>query len=342
MTKKRNEFIDIIKGVAIILVVIGHCIQYGSGKEFFVSNNFFHNPLFKFIYSFHMPLFMLVSGYLFYFTIQKKTWIVIKEKIKGLLFPLISWNSFFLLISIFLFGSISPYLFIGSYFHTLWFLRALLFCCFVVLCINKIFKDNLIVYIILYFILHLIPNHIVPDVFVFVTPFFICGYLFNKFKERKTLFQANRQTKKYGVLIILFSYILLLYHFQDDYYAYVSKTYIFNPKYSISFMIKVNIFRDLTAMTGCISVISVLHYVYYKYLINTNYSIIIVALAKSSICIYIINHYLNEMILISLPINNLSYLYVIIESICILLIGYVTHFFLKKNQITRSLFLGGR
>lgn len=51
----RNHFLDMAKGVAIILVVIGHTIQY--------RNPDFDNQLwFRVIYSFHMPLFIFLSG----------------------------------------------------------------------------------------------------------------------------------------------------------------------------------------------------------------------------------------------------------------------------------------
>ena len=68
---KRNILIDFLKSISIILVVLGHCIQYGSGYLYLVNNNFFYNKLFMFIYSFHMPLFAAISGYLFYKSINK-------------------------------------------------------------------------------------------------------------------------------------------------------------------------------------------------------------------------------------------------------------------------------
>jgi len=51
----RDVFLDIAKGLAIILVVIGHVIQ-GSAE------NFDDLLGFKIIYSFHMPLFIFLSG----------------------------------------------------------------------------------------------------------------------------------------------------------------------------------------------------------------------------------------------------------------------------------------
>ena len=53
--KHRDSFLDIAKGLAIILVVIGHVIQ-GSAE------NFDDLLWFRVIYSFHMPLFVFLSG----------------------------------------------------------------------------------------------------------------------------------------------------------------------------------------------------------------------------------------------------------------------------------------
>lgn len=47
---------------------MGHCIQYSSVGNF----DFFENIVFKVIYSFHMTLFMLISGYLFYYSFKKR------------------------------------------------------------------------------------------------------------------------------------------------------------------------------------------------------------------------------------------------------------------------------
>ena len=54
-TKNRDLFLDIAKGLAIILVVVGHVVQ-GSFP------NFDDLLWFKVIYSFHMPLFVFLSG----------------------------------------------------------------------------------------------------------------------------------------------------------------------------------------------------------------------------------------------------------------------------------------
>lgn len=53
---QRLDYVDLMRGIAIILVAAGHVIQYnGVGVD---------NAAFRFIYSFHMPLFFLISGYI--------------------------------------------------------------------------------------------------------------------------------------------------------------------------------------------------------------------------------------------------------------------------------------
>jgi fucose 4-O-acetylase-like acetyltransferase len=52
----RDKTVDALKGYAIILVVLGHVIEY------IVDEN--NSKIFECIYSFHMPLFMFLSGYI--------------------------------------------------------------------------------------------------------------------------------------------------------------------------------------------------------------------------------------------------------------------------------------
>ena len=49
MAKERDKSIDSLKGLGIILMIIGHV----------------NTPLRDFIFSFHMPLFFFISGYLY-------------------------------------------------------------------------------------------------------------------------------------------------------------------------------------------------------------------------------------------------------------------------------------
>ena len=62
-SKKRIDYIDALKGFAIILVVLGH-IADGYSNSTNVPHDFWWS-LFNVIYSFHMPLFIVISGFLY-------------------------------------------------------------------------------------------------------------------------------------------------------------------------------------------------------------------------------------------------------------------------------------
>ncbi|MCQ2563557.1 MAG: acyltransferase family protein [Mogibacterium sp.] len=56
-TKQRDPYFDNLKGVLIILVAAGHCLNL------YRDSNVYCNYLFHLIYAFHMPLFFYISGY---------------------------------------------------------------------------------------------------------------------------------------------------------------------------------------------------------------------------------------------------------------------------------------
>ena len=91
MSNKRDTILDSIKAFCITIVVIGHCIQYGSGLNYLKEELFFDNILFKLIYSFHMPLFMIISGYLFAYSITRNWAKVLFQKVRSLILPIFSW-----------------------------------------------------------------------------------------------------------------------------------------------------------------------------------------------------------------------------------------------------------
>ena len=81
--KERDLSIDVIKAFATILVIAGHVIQY-------TNVDFDHSIFFKIIYSFHMPLFMFISGYLMPETINNS---FLRIKFKQLVIPFTLWSA---------------------------------------------------------------------------------------------------------------------------------------------------------------------------------------------------------------------------------------------------------
>lgn len=85
----RLIYIDYAKGFAILLVVAGHLSQY-------CLNGTSAKNVFNFIYSFHMPLFFFLSGYVASLSrnrIEKGNILpLFIKKIKSLLLPFLVWG----------------------------------------------------------------------------------------------------------------------------------------------------------------------------------------------------------------------------------------------------------
>jgi len=83
---KRNSEIDILKAIAIMLMVAGHA----------------ETPIKSFIYLFHMPVFIIASGYFYntkYSDNAKGLFKFIKKRIVGLWFPYFVANSIFAILN---------------------------------------------------------------------------------------------------------------------------------------------------------------------------------------------------------------------------------------------------
>lgn len=82
IARGRFDSIDLMKAIAIILMVMGHC---GS-------------PITKWFYLFHMALFFMISGYLWnerHASDKKYVWKYIKSKLKRLYIPYVLCNSIY-------------------------------------------------------------------------------------------------------------------------------------------------------------------------------------------------------------------------------------------------------
>lgn len=79
MSHSRLLYVDCLKGFAIFLVVLGHVVQNYHLEDSWI---------FRIIYSFHMPLFMFMSGYVCF---RKYDWAMIKKRAIQLLIPFFSY-----------------------------------------------------------------------------------------------------------------------------------------------------------------------------------------------------------------------------------------------------------
>ena len=85
--KKRSAYMDVMKGLLIILVIIGHLPYFDYDSRTLVL-----------IYSFHMPAFLIIGGMLSHIDNNTKFSTIIIKRVKGTLFPYIIFSiiTFFL------------------------------------------------------------------------------------------------------------------------------------------------------------------------------------------------------------------------------------------------------
>ena len=65
-SEKRIKYIDSLRGFALILVVLGHVVVGYMYANFNLDANGIYWNIYNAIYTFHMPLLMVVSGYLYH------------------------------------------------------------------------------------------------------------------------------------------------------------------------------------------------------------------------------------------------------------------------------------
>ena len=330
--QKRTEILDIMKGVAIILMILGHCIQHGSGKLYLTNASYFNNPVFQFIYSFHMPLFMLVSGYVFFYSMNRHTFTDnIIKKIKQLLVPILTYS----IIDAIIYSIINkvPLLSAINIIDNIWFLWAVFYCSLVILFVNKFFKDHWIVYILIWLSLFFIKDIHNFHLYCFMYPYFILGYKFHQHNI------ASKVKDKINLILcistILFFILLIFYNY--DSYIYTTKYYILKGNW-LKYL-SIDIYRTIIGFAGSIS-ISCLFYKISQRIKLKGLCII----GKYSLGIYIISNFLFIYLFpkITIYINNINYLLIGIETILVLLLSLTITFIIRKIKLLNILILGGR
>jgi fucose 4-O-acetylase-like acetyltransferase len=190
----RNVLVDSIKGWAVLLVILGHAIQ----RTF---PDYSNNMLFNMIYSFHMPLFMLLSGYILYFSKKNIDLCWLGDRFRRLILPFFAWYIIDWFASRFSFTGLRPHLdFSGTFTEYIirgittpangpWFLWAMFICSIAFYFSHKLMPRFGVFYamIIVYFLSRLVPIHNYGISYMkTMFPFFSFGYMLPHYKARLT------------------------------------------------------------------------------------------------------------------------------------------------------------
>ncbi len=268
--------VDFIRGVAIILMLWGHSIQYCCGGQF----DFYENTVFKFIYSFHMPFFMLISGYLFFFSEQKRELVnLIEYKTKSLLYPILMCsvlNHILTKIPSFLIGGGRSGILGGVPVFSLWFLWSILSASIAVGFAVKLFKN-----VFLQFLLFVVGIGIVAifpweNMNIYMYPYFVIGYLYSR--------NRGKLVKYFNMsgIVSLLAFLVMLYFFQKKHYIYTSSL---SGGDSLVESLKIDFFRWAIGLFGSVAMIWGCKMVH-LWVVSGKFMRVIENLGKDSLAVY--------------------------------------------------------
>lgn len=253
--------ISIMRNIAIILVIMGHagCIYSGRWSYSVVNNNSaIIKYLTDFIYSFHMPLFIFISGYIYNYgkiKYQKysSTSNLIFNKAKKLLIPYIFTGSFFvipieMLFNIYeekysYFNRVFNDIILGKNPGHLWYLL-MLFNLFIIFRIieNTLRKNKFILNIGILCILSLV-SFLIPNIYQLSNSLYYMIYFYLGYWMCAHLEKVNKKKLKFLSIVIF----LLLFNIDYFYISAYSVSTIF-------YLIFNQIYKIMLAIMGVLSI----------------------------------------------------------------------------------------
>jgi len=232
---RLNSF-DLIKAFACFLVVWGHIIQYSS------INDPFDGPVFRLIYSFHMPLFMIVCGFFSWSSMKLSLGGLLIKKFKQLLLPCVSFGLIlYFLIILYHYadnglGTISEFLLFM--YRSFWFLKSLFICYLLAWLCNNSRSSFYVSALVICIFSQFIPIYRIPIMF----PCFVAGMFLKRIIDKEWVL-------KYSPFFLILFIVLLPYLTKELSDGSLERYYISNLFSSHNF-IKLFLLRFYSILLG--------------------------------------------------------------------------------------------
>lgn len=260
VTKQRNITADFVKGVLILCVMYGHSVTMINGLRGVTWTN---SPVNVFVSAFEMPLFILISGFFLFFSLQRRSYKdVLIKRIVSIAIPLAVWEGVPAIYS-FVITTINngfsfvellkiPYkcIFPGK----LWFLAAYLICSIIVIIVEWVLSfiksENKreiflgVTYILILIAMNFINLQVSNVQFLFV--FFLIGFYVSKYDL------LNRKNTRIFLIVSSILFILLYPFYNAENSFYILGTYL-NPNH-IKQLLPLFLHRFLLSICGCIAI----------------------------------------------------------------------------------------
>lgn len=328
-TGDRILYLDLVKLFTIYLVILGHVVAM------MVNGYVVGERLYSLIYSFHMPLFMLLSGY---FVSSKSGEIpltsIITKKAKQLLLPAITCTAICLLYLWLVRENVNIR---DEIIGNSWFLKTLFVYYILFSLLKRLPYNDWILCITSCILLFIIPRCSSMQVNL-LFPYFWSGYMMRKYK----ILEKISFSWKYTILfVVLFGTLYYLQRYWNI------PNYIEINIHSILSKLHLILFRYLVAITGCfatILTISVIHKICNDNVLATKcakygqwtlgiyvlQTILVANIFPDTLAWYVESEWLLDFVIA--PLLSLAFL-----TVCLYLI-----YLISKNKTLDLMFFGGQ
>lgn len=351
MEQKRNSFLDFQKAILIFCVVWTHCATSFEAGVITWKDNYLNVT----ITTFQMPLFILISGYLLFYSFQRnKPGVIILKKILEVVVPAAIWNLFSFGVSLLLSGE--PVSFnieliksgILAIIGGLWYLWVYLLCSVVVCIVNMIAKNEWIRFGILFLVL--IASHFAPVntwYFGFMFPFFLLGYYCNYFLQKNP--KIAKGSVRYLVYSLMILYPLFRFLYKPEYSMYI--TGVSFDCGNAGYTLYAYLIRFLAGLSGCALIYTCSKWVY-NFLCRKNMmKTRICRVGEYSMAIYILHSIMIDVIYVmakrynvgTFMSDNLELLNFLIAPLCaclLIAISVLIYLILKRIPVIRDVAFG--
>lgn len=318
----RDAKYDIVKAIAIYLVIVGHVIdQIGLEKSFLIRY-------------LHMPVFFFVSGFFLYHTIHKYTFReVFIKKAKTLLTPYIIWSFISFGVNVIIFFIQKNYGYqnlkeefieIFLYARSLWFFIMMFFSSIFLAVFAYTIKNKywILICVCGWFLVSMQPinNIFLLYKFKWLFPFMLLGYLSAKYKK---MIKGEIIWSKVILNILGFILVAGIFYNENYYYAYSQFDY------SNVIEIIMGLIYYAISFWGIVSCL-ILAQKLSEYKLSNK----VQHIGASTADIYVIHSFFIKLLIFpAQTINILSYLYVLIVSFVILVISMFVKYIFRYSKI---------
>lgn len=352
--RERDILLDVVRGFAMVCVVLGHCIQEGSGLVFSENTFYFQDRVYQFLYSFHMPLFMLISGYFAWKSVdQAETivdrWKMLYRKCAYLLVPIFGWGLIDQL-NAYIQNQIKDYQLLPKYLlqnaivyilTNLWFLWAILICFLLVCMMHYIFRDTIWMYAGIFIIMFVTPDGLGLGVYKYMVPYYLIGFYFHRYlekAEKKPVWKdwhTNRKVNFYLLLLSGAMFLLLFLLFEEKYFIYLTGYKLLGKQ--MMEQLWIDGYRFLIGFMGSIFFVMLLSLTMYVKK-NGVWNNMLAFIGQKSLGIYILSGYVIMYVVRNLAADlKPNYFMNIIECIVVLVLSVILYVAIEKIPYMKKL-----